>query len=101
MSKGAINYLNQITIGLVHDLDNAERLRDLQRGDAVTAAYHDGRASVLRYIIGVLGEKIGSIRADMAHNAACRALRQQKNAEAVGRAQAAQPAVMGQEGVPA
>ena len=81
MSKGAINYLNQVTVGLVHDLDNAERLRDLQRGDAVTSAYHDGRASVLRYIIGTLGEKIGSIRADMAHNAACRALRQQKNAE--------------------
>ena len=47
----------------------------------MTCAYHDGRASVLRYIIGVLGQKVGSIRANMAHDAACRALRQQKNAE--------------------
>ena len=86
MSKGAINYLNQITVGLLHDLDSAERLRDLQRGDAVTCAYHDGRASVLRYIIGTLGEKIGSIRANMAHDAACRALRQQKNEAKEGRA---------------
>ena len=51
------------------------------RASSDTSAYHDGRASVLRYIIGTLGEKIGSIRADMAHNAACRALRQKQNAE--------------------
>ena len=42
--------MNEITVGLLHDLDAAERLRDLQRGDAVTCAYHDGRASVLTAI---------------------------------------------------